>query len=171
MRNKSKRGKILRKIKRNNGILIIFIFLILSCKQKSEEVFTEQIPRINKKNCAYENLFLNETFKFDIIFTSSDKVSSEYRLPKGFEFKIDNKYIECFLKITKNDLIKMFKSEETDFAIYIMTCKVYYNNYFPGGISLKDDEKQIIISWRRSINKPYLIAKWKKEGWWQNVPD
>ena len=157
------------KMVKNKLVISILLFSFFSCTEKGNGKFENPIKSTENISCDMEVLFSNETFEYDITFdTGHEKPDGAMQAPK-FELIVANEYIDCFKKITKTELIKLYKSEKTDFAVYTMLCKVHW--YSIPTLNYSKPRKQHIIDWRKSINKSYHIENWRKEDWFKKLPN
>lgn len=143
---------------KNKLILYLFCYLLFnSCSQNKQELNKNGQYNINtedtfamKKSCFPSN----DSFQYNIVLTTYP--TEGLRAIKKFEINVDSLYINCFNKLSTQDIVGLLKSENTDFATYVLLYKLY-KDVVPGNLINFTN----IEDWRKEINKEKMIVNWE----------
>lgn len=158
---------IYSKYEKNSPFLICLACLMLfSCGQnnfKKNKVISTNLKGKNNHDIIRkkEQIILNKSFKYDVVLVS--ELSSNGLLKnKGYEIWVDSASINYLKSISTKEIINLLKSEESDFATYVLLYKLY-GNTIPASIAIDISDTNHIKNWRNGINKERMIENWKKE--------
>lgn len=157
----------IQNMKKNNPFLICLVCLmLLSCEQnnfKKNKVISTNLEKENNHDTLRkkEQIILNKSFKYDVVLVSEPS-SNGLLKNKGYEIWVDSAYINYLKSISTKEIINLLKSEESDFATYVLLYKLY-GNTIPTSITADISDTNHIKNWRNGINKERMIENWKKE--------
>ena len=157
----AKTGKYTKYDEKKNKILILFLLILISCNynETKKNKMTHRIKRFNNdlllhkpKNISFVS---NKSFKYEVLLLSN--LNNGFIRNEKLTIIIDKFYSDMIKKTSKSDVMKLLKSENSDFATNVILYYTYGKGYVP--TYLLNNEEQSV--WKIKY-KQQCIKHWKE---------